>query len=114
MFNELAEKRRSVKIYAERPVEAKKIDAIVEAALRSPTGAARRPWAFVVVTDKTLLKKLSVAKPMGAPLSRMPRLPWSYAETHPLPNCGLRIAPSLRSPCSMRPMHSVLEAAGRT
>ena len=66
MFNELAEKRRSVRVYAERPVEAGKIDAIVEAALRSPTGGARRPWAFVVVTDKALLKELSVAKPQGA------------------------------------------------
>ena len=62
---ELAEKRRSVKVYAQRPVEAEKIDAIVEAALRSPTGKAARPWAFVVVTDKTLLEKLSVAKPLG-------------------------------------------------
>jgi len=66
MFNELAEKRRSVKVYAQRPVEPGKIDAVIEAALRSPTGGARRPWAFVVVTDKTLLKDLSVAKPQGA------------------------------------------------
>ena len=66
MFNELAEKRRSVKGYAARSVEAGKIDAIIEAALRSPTGGARRPWAFVVITDKTLLDKLSVAKPGGA------------------------------------------------
>jgi nitroreductase len=47
-------------------VEAEKIDAIIDAALRSPTGAARRPWTFVVVTDKSLLEKLSVAKPGGA------------------------------------------------
>ena len=66
MFNELAEGRRSAKTYAERPVEAGKIDAIIEAALRSPTGKAARPWAFVVITDKTLLEKLSVAKPLGA------------------------------------------------
>jgi len=66
MFNELAEKRRSVKLFAARPVEAGKIDAIIEAALRSPSGRAARPWAFVVVTDKTLLEKLSVAKPQGA------------------------------------------------
>jgi nitroreductase len=66
MFNELAEKRRSVKVYAKRPVEAGKMDAIIEAALRSPSGKAARPWAFVVVTDKTLLEKLSVAKPQGA------------------------------------------------
>ena len=66
MFNELLEKRRSVKVYANRPVEAAKIDAIIEAALRAPTGRAARPWEFVVVTDKTLLEKLSVAKPVGA------------------------------------------------
>jgi nitroreductase len=66
MFKELAEKRRSVRVFAEKPVEAEKIDAIIEAALRSPTGGARRPWTFVVVTDKTLLEKLSVAKPGGA------------------------------------------------
>ena len=66
MFNELAEKRRSVIVYAKRPVEAKKIDAIIEAALRSPSGRAARPWTFVVVTDKALLEKLSVAKPQGA------------------------------------------------
>ena len=66
MFNELAEKRRSVIVYAKRPVEAEKIDAIIEAALRSPSGRAARPWTFVVVTDKALLEKLSVAKPQGA------------------------------------------------
>ena len=66
MFNELVEKRRSVKVYAKRPVEAEKMDAIIEAALRSPSGRGARPWAFVVVTDKTLLEKLSVAKPQGA------------------------------------------------
>ena len=43
MFNELAEKRRSVKVYADRPVGQVKIDAIIEAALRSPTGRAARP-----------------------------------------------------------------------
>ena len=66
MFNELAKMRRSVKVYADRPVEAAKMDAIIEAALHSPSGRATRPWAFVVVTDKTLLEKLSVAKPAGA------------------------------------------------
>ncbi len=65
MFNELMEKRRSIKAYAKRPVEAGKIDAIIEAALRSPSGKAARPWVFVVVTDRTLLEKLSVAKPTG-------------------------------------------------
>ena len=66
MFSELAEKRRSVRVYAGKPVEPEKIDAVIEAALRSPTGGARRPWTFVVVTEDALLEKLSVAKPGGA------------------------------------------------
>jgi nitroreductase len=66
MFNELAEKRRSIRVYAKRPVEPEKIDAMIETALRSPSGRAARPWSFVVVTDKTLLEKLSVARPQGA------------------------------------------------
>ena len=65
MFKELTEKRRSVRTFAQQPVEPQKIEAIIEAALRSPTGRAARPWAFVVVTDKALLQKLAVAKPQG-------------------------------------------------
>lgn len=66
MFTELAEKRRSVRKYTSQQVEQEKVDAIVEAALRSPSGRAARPWAFVVVKDKAMLEKLSVAKPGGA------------------------------------------------
>lgn len=66
MFNEVAQKRRSIKVYAQRAVESEKIDAVIEAALRSPSGRAYRPWSFVVVTDKALREKLSVAKPQGA------------------------------------------------
>jgi nitroreductase len=66
MFTELAKKRRSPKAYTAQPIEQEKINAIVETALRAPSGRALRPWAFVVVDDKQLLEKLSVAKPKGA------------------------------------------------
>ena len=66
MFTELARKRRSVKKFTSQQVEQEKVDAIIEAALRSPSGRAARPWEFVVVKDKALLEKLSVAKPSGA------------------------------------------------
>jgi nitroreductase len=66
MFSELTKKRRSVKVYAAKPVEPEKIEAIIEAALRSPTGRGARPWELVVVTDKTLLEKLSAGKPKGS------------------------------------------------
>ena len=66
MFTEIAKKRRSVKKYTPQQVEQEKIDAIIEAALRAPSGKAARPWEFVVVKDKELLEKLSIAKPVGA------------------------------------------------
>ncbi len=66
MFTEIAQKRRSVKKYTTQPVEQDKIDAIIETALRVPSGRAVRPWEFVVVNDRDLLAKLSVAKPAGA------------------------------------------------
>ena len=100
-------------MYAGRPVEAGKIDAIVEAALRSPTGGARRPWAFVVITDKALLEKLSVAKPGGA----------AFVKDAPVAVvvCGDPSASGLWvEDCSIAAVtiqyaatHSVLEAAGR-
>lgn len=66
MFSEIAIQRRSFKVYTPQQVEPEKIQAIIESALRSPSGRATRPWSFIVVTDKELLEKLSVAKPMGA------------------------------------------------
>ena len=66
MFADLVKNRRSIREYEDKPVEPEKIDAIIESALRAPSGRALRPWSFVVVTDKDILKKLSVAKPMGA------------------------------------------------
>jgi len=66
MFIELARKRRSVRKFTSQQVEQEKIDAIIEAALRSPSGRAARPWEFVVIKDKALLEKLSVARPSGA------------------------------------------------
>ena len=66
MFTEIARKRRSVRIFTSQQVEQGKIDAIIEAALRSPSGRAARPWEFIVVKDKALLEKLSVARPSGA------------------------------------------------
>ena len=60
------QKRRSIRKYSEKPVEQDKKDIIVEAALRAPSSMGRDPWDFVVVDDKALLEKLSMAKPHGS------------------------------------------------
>ena len=66
MFIERAKRRRSVKQYTPQEVEQDKIDGIIEAGLRAPSGRAIRPWEFVVVRERGLLDKLSIAKPAGA------------------------------------------------
>lgn len=66
MFITLLEKRRSIRKYKDKPVEADKLDILIEAALRSPSSMSRNPWEFIIVTDKELLEKLSKSKPHGA------------------------------------------------
>jgi nitroreductase len=66
MFMELLQKRRSIRLYEDRPVEEDKIEALVEAALRSPSSRAIYPWEFVVVTDRRMLADLSRSKEHGA------------------------------------------------
>jgi nitroreductase len=66
MFLSLAQKRRSIRKYLDKQVEAEKIDCILEAVLRAPTSRGRNSWEFVVVTDPVLLDTLSRSRPHGA------------------------------------------------
>lgn len=73
MFMPLIRKRRSIRKYLDRPVEPEKIDLLVEAALRAPSSRSFNPWAFIVVTDPEMLKRLAASKPHGASfLARAP------------------------------------------
>jgi len=56
---ELLRQRRSIRKFQDRAVEKEKLDTILKSALLSPSSRGRRPWEFVAVTDKELLKKLS-------------------------------------------------------
>lgn len=66
MFISLIEKRRSIRKFLKKKIEAEKIDMLVEAALRAPSSKGFNPWEFIFVTDKGLLEKLSRAKPHGS------------------------------------------------
>jgi nitroreductase len=68
MFRTLLEKRRSIRKYTDRKIEPEIVDALVEAALRSPSGKSSDPCEFIVVDDRRTLDKLSSAKPHGAAL----------------------------------------------
>ena len=66
MLVALLQKRRSFRKFSEKKVEPEKIDQLIEAALRSPSGRGINPWEFVVVTDEGTLEKLSMAKEHGS------------------------------------------------
>jgi nitroreductase len=66
MFMDLIRSRRSIRRYADRPVEDEKIDLLVEAALRSPSSRGFNPWSFVVVREQQTIAALAQAKPHGA------------------------------------------------
>ena len=53
----LIQKRRSIRKFLERRVEAEKIDVLIEAALRSPSSRGFNPWKFIVVTEKPFTDK---------------------------------------------------------
>ena len=59
MLLELLKQRRSIRKFEERAVEKDKLDKILKAALLAPSSRGRRPWEFIAVTDKELLRKLS-------------------------------------------------------
>ena len=66
MFEDLIRKRRSIRRFADRPVDAEKIDTLMEAALRAPSSRGLNPWEFVVVDDRPILEALAACKPHGA------------------------------------------------
>lgn len=66
MFFELLESRRSIRKFDGRPVEAEKVEKLVEAALRAPSGRSINPWSFVVIDDRESLKRLAAAKSHGS------------------------------------------------
>jgi len=57
--------RRSIRKFKQLPIENSKLKTLEEAMLRSPSSRNLKPWKFIFVTDKKLLKKLAVAKAAG-------------------------------------------------
>ena len=58
--------RRSVRKYAQGPLEDEALDKILKAGLLAPSGHARRPWEFILVRDKQMLERLSGCRSSGA------------------------------------------------
>lgn len=65
MFD-ILRKRRSIRRYLDKEIEPEIVDLLKEAALRSPSSRDIKPWQFIFVTDRELLKRLSGAKEHGS------------------------------------------------
>ena len=58
-FSQLIHARHSCRDYADRPVEADKLQLVLEAARLAPTAANRQPFRIVVVRDEELRQQMS-------------------------------------------------------
>jgi nitroreductase len=57
--------RRSIRAYTDEPVSEADIQALLQAGMSAPSGSNRKPWHFVVVTDRPTLEALADAHPFG-------------------------------------------------
>lgn len=62
----LIKKRRSIRLFQDKRVEQGKIKQLMESALLAPSSKGNNPWQFIVVEDRNIINKLSVAKEHGA------------------------------------------------
>ncbi len=72
-MTELLYKRRSVRKYKPDAVENEKIEILKKSLLLSPSGKNKKPWRFIIIKDKNLIRKAAEAKPHGTtPLETAP------------------------------------------
>ena len=64
--------RKSVRKYLNKSVEEDKIDAILKAGMAAPSGMDRRPWEFIVVTNRGALDSMAAKLPYAKMLAEAP------------------------------------------
>jgi nitroreductase len=61
--------RRSIRAYTAEPVAEADVQSLLEAGAAAPSASNRKPWHFVVVTDRDVLRALADAHPYGKMLA---------------------------------------------
>jgi len=64
--------RRSVRSYLDRPVSKEDIETMVDCARLAATAINIQPWEFVVVTDRTMLRRIANATDHGHHIAEAP------------------------------------------
>ena len=65
-------KRKSIRSFADKKVEPEKVESLLRAAMRAPSGINGQPWEFVVVNDEevmTALRKFGGRALLSAPMA---------------------------------------------
>ena len=65
-FLSVITKRRSIRRYRAEQIEPEKVELLAEAALRAPSSRGLNHWEYIFVSDKSLLRDISMSKPHGA------------------------------------------------
>ena len=62
MLFEIMKKRRSVRKYNGNSVSDDQVKTIIQAGMMAPSAKNGRPWEFIVIRDKEMLKKLGLSR----------------------------------------------------
>lgn len=62
--------RRSIRQYTNAPVAPEQVKKILEAAMAAPSANNRKPWHFMVITDRAKLNQLAENHPYGKMLAQ--------------------------------------------
>ena len=65
-------KRRSIRNYTSEPISKNEITSLLKAAMAAPSASNRKPWHFIVITNRQLLNNLAEAHPYGKSLFKSP------------------------------------------
>lgn len=92
--------RRSFKIFDGRPIEAEKLETILNAGLYAPTGMNGQPWHFTVIQSREMLDKVAAARealppPCPPPGVKLPDGPAAFA--NPMRNAPVLVLVSARN-----------------
>lgn len=66
MYLKMLQKRRSIRKYQDKEVSGEQIQALLQAALLSPSSRGQRPWQFVLIDQEEILEELAEAKAGGS------------------------------------------------
>jgi nitroreductase len=62
----------SIRRFTAEPVADADVTKLLEAAMQAPSAGNQQPWAFIVVTQKDMLARLSGSSPYAKPLAQAP------------------------------------------